>query len=89
MDDISELLKLVDAAIILAVLGVSYPLGMLIPEGYRERWMPVVPLLLGVGAGLIMTPSGAAWQAVAKSCLLYAAAPAYIYKLGKTTLFAK
>ena len=89
MDEISDLLKLVDGAIILAVLGVSYPLGMLIPEAYKERWLPVVPLVIGIAAGVIMSPPGAQWQAIAKTCLLYAAAPAYLYKLGKTTLFAK
>ncbi len=55
MDDVNALLKLLDVGIILAIMGVSQAVKGFVPE----RWIPVIPLVLGIAAGVIVSPSGA------------------------------
>jgi hypothetical protein len=87
MDDIQQLLKVVDAVMIAAIIGIVQGLKKVLHEDLW-RWIPLAVIVLGVLAGWITTDTGA-WRAVAKNALLYAGAASIIYELGRTTVFAK
>lgn len=80
------LLKAVDIVLILAIMGITEAIKRAIPEE-RWRWVPLVPMILGVLCGAVVSPAGSGWRVVAKAALLYAGAASLGYELLRTTLF--
>lgn len=80
------LLKAVDVLVIIAIIGITEAVKRAVPERFW-RWTPVVPLLLGIIGGIVLSPPGLGWRAVAKATLLYAGAASIAYELLRTTIF--
>ena len=53
-----------------------------------ERYYPILPGILGILAAVFITVP-LRWQEFGKNSMIYGPAAAYIYKLGKTTVFDK
>lgn len=79
------LLKAVDIVVILAIMGITEGVKRALPER-SWRWIPLVPLALGILVGVILTPAGQAWRMAAKAALLYAGAASLGYELLRTTI---
>ena len=79
------LLKAVDLVMIIAIIGVTEAIKRALPEPYW-RWIPVVPVMLGLGAGVIVSPGSGDWRVLAKAAMLYAGAASLGYELLRTTI---
>ena len=84
--DYEALLKALDFVVIVAIMGVTEGVKRMLREDLW-RWIPVVPILLGIVAGLLLTPIGSGWQAFGKSVLLYAGGASIAYEFLRTTIF--
>ena len=85
--DFDALFKAVDMVAIIAVIAVSFLLSSVLTK--YERYLPLIPLILGIFAGIVLTPAGAEWRIIAKASLFYGGAAAIVYKIGRTTLMGK
>ena len=83
--DIAPLLKAVDLIVIIAIIGITEAIKAGLPESYW-RWVPGIPLVLGVAAGVIMSPAGSEWRVMAKAALLYGGAASLTFELLRTTI---
>lgn len=81
----SELLKAVDLVAVAAIIGVTFGIRQFLHEDYW-RWIPAVPLVLGLVAGWILTPEPN-WRIIAKAALFYGGAASIMWELGRTTVF--
>lgn len=80
------LLKAVDLVLILAIMGVTEGVKRALPEA-EWRWIPVIPMVLGVLCGAVVSPAGSGWRVMAKAALLYAGAASLGYEFLRTTIF--
>jgi hypothetical protein len=83
--DFDSLLKAVDLVVIVAIIAITEAVKRAVPEKYW-RLMPIVPLVLGIAAGFVVT-TASEWRAFAKAAMLYAGAASLAYEIGRTTLF--
>ena len=85
--DVDTLFKTLDGVVILAIMAVTEGIKRILPESYW-RWVPGIPLILGIASGVVMTDA-TAWRAVAKGALVYAGGASLGYELLRTTIFKK
>lgn len=85
--DFDVILKAVDVGVIVAIMLVTQGLKNALPEAYW-RVVPLIPLVLGIFAGIVMTEVNI-WRLVAKNSLLYAGASSLVYEVGRTTVFGR
>lgn len=83
-----DLLMLVDAAIIGAIMGIMEVIKVADKGKKLVRFYPLFVGVLGLGAALAKTQPFA-WQQCGYNVLLYVGASSYIFKFGKTTLLGK
>ena len=81
--DFGALLKAVDLVMILAIIGVTEAVKRSLPET-SWRWIPIVPTVLGIVAGIIVSPGD--WRVLAKAAMLYAGAASLGYEILRTTI---
>ena len=79
------LLKAVDLVMIIAIIGITERFKRALPEVYW-RWVPVAPVVLGLIAGIIVSPGSGDWRVLAKAAMLYAGAASLGYELLRTTI---
>ncbi len=80
-----SLFKMVDLAIILAIMGISQAFKSIV----QDRYMPVVVTLLGIGAAFIMTPATHNWRLWAMAAIYYAGAADLFYTFVWQTILNK
>ena len=78
------LLKAVDIIIILAIIGITEAVKRTMQNHWR--WIPMVPVVLGIIGGIIVTPSLTNWRVAAKAAMLYAGAASIAFELLRTTI---
>lgn len=79
------LLKAVDLVLILAIMGLTEAIKRAMPED-QWRWIPLVPVVLGIICGAVVSPAGSGWRVMAKASLLYGGAASLAYELLRTTV---
>lgn len=85
--DVDTLFKTLDGVVILAIMAVTEGIKRILPESYW-RWVPGVPLILGIASGIVMTDA-TAWRAVAKGALVYAGGASLGYELLRSTILGR
>ena len=84
-DVFDSLFKMVDLAVILAIMGLSQAVKTVVPD----RFMPVAVAMLGIVAAFIMTPATHNWRLWAMAAIYYAGAADLFYTFVWQTLLNK
>jgi hypothetical protein len=90
--DFGPLLKAVDLTIIAAIVAITFAVKAALTDPQTGnnpywRWIPLVPLALGLVAGWIVTQSTDGARAILKAALLYGGAASLLWEIGRTTVF--